>query len=272
MPYTEDDVEHLEDTRFEWLERLDNLVIEFGSRDYTTERGREYAIHGLGRRLVNLRHCLDRTFKAIPPEANNPTRANLLDATAFIQAFMTNVYGSIDNLAHIWCEEANIRSASGQILPPLRIGLRKTNVQIRQSLSSKTQDYLAEHDDWFEYLESYRHALAHRIPLYIPPRQLNHEARIEYEQLENKKANALSTRNWKVCEDIDEKMIQVGLFEPLIMHSFIENATPVRFHAQMICDLATIVEIGQRINLELQSLNSRRLSTMPRPPLPPAPH
>lgn len=47
-------------------------------------------------------------------------------------------------------------------------------------MPAELQAYLAEHDAWFEYLEDYRHALAHRIPLYIPPRQLGPTAQGEF--------------------------------------------------------------------------------------------
>jgi hypothetical protein len=48
-------------------------------------------------------------------------------------------------------------------------GLRPKNEIVMASLDVDVRKYLNSMDRWFEYLENYRHALAHQIPLYIPP-------------------------------------------------------------------------------------------------------
>lgn len=103
MLYTADERGKLAEAYELWRSRRDALTIAMLRRVFANERAREFAVHGLCRRLATLQHCLDRTFESIPPEADRPARDASLDATAFIQTFMVNVYGAIDNLERIWC-------------------------------------------------------------------------------------------------------------------------------------------------------------------------
>jgi hypothetical protein len=216
-------------------------------------------MHGVSRRLNTIRHCLDRTLDHVPANATQPSRSDLLDATAFLQALMINVFGVIDNFAHVWCAESGLKASNGHPVDDKRIGLTAKYKMVRSSLSRDLQSYLAGMDEWFGYLESYRHALAHRIPLYIPPRQLNPAAQAEFQELEHRKNAAFAATDWQLANTLMDAQERVGTFEPYIMHSFGEQATPVRFHAQVICDFATVVELGERILAEVESLG--RVST-----------
>lgn len=254
MPYSPEQLDQLAEEYATWTDRQDTLVTAVLTRAYATGRAKEFATHGLSRRLKTLSHCLDRTFECVPPAADNPTRAELLDASAFIQTFVINTYGAIDNLAHIWCLDAAVRDERGRVISPGRVGLTPKNEIVRTSLSPQFQAYLATLDDWFAYQEGYRHALAHRIPLYIPPRQLNPAAQAEYQELEAQKTDAFAARDWQRFDALQNALARVGVFEPYIMHSFGEQAPPMRFHAQMVCDLATVVEIGEHVLRELDAL------------------
>lgn len=255
MPYSADQLDQLTDAYREWTERRDALATAVLIRAYRSDRAKEFATHGLSRRLAMLQHCLDRTFECVPPDTERPDRAPLMDATAFIQTFMINAYGAIDNLAHIWCLEAGVRDRKRRPLAASRIGLTPKNEIVRASLSPSFQAYLAGHDGWFEYLESYRHALAHRIPLYIPPRQLDPVAQTQFAELEAEKAKAVVVRDWERYDAIQAEVDRVGVFEPYIMHSFGEQVRPMRFHAQLVCDLATVIEIGERVIDALEDLS-----------------
>ena len=54
----------------------------------------------------------------------------------------------------------------------------------RESFSAEFQAYLQELDAWFGQLENFRHALAHRIPLYIPPYIIDPKNEQAYRELE----------------------------------------------------------------------------------------
>nr|WP_143840480.1 hypothetical protein [Novosphingobium panipatense] len=227
---------------------------------YRDDRGREFATHGLSRRLNMLEHCMDRIFETVPPEEGEPSRSALMDATAFVQTFVINVYGAIDNLAHVWCSESDLRDKQGRPLAPMRIGLGPKCQFVRASLPADLQTYLGELDAWFAYLEGYRHALAHRVPLYIPPRQLGPTAQEEYAAIEVERLEAVKRKDWHRVGELGAAQDRLGSFVGFIMHSFSEGAQPMRFHAQLICDLATVVELGERVFGALDAAPDRKAS------------
>jgi hypothetical protein len=247
MPYSTDQLAQLDDAYRQWADRRDELTTAILTRGFATERAKEFAQHGLSRRLNMLQHCLDRVFAIVPPDDRQPGQLALMDATAFIQTFVVNIYGAIDNLAHIWCIECDVRDHQGRPLAPMRIGLTPKSDAVRNSLPHDLQTYLVGHDEWFAYLEGYRHALAHRIPLYIPPRQLGPAAQEEFAALEAARSAAVVDRDWQRFGELGVAQEHVGVFEPYMMHSFVEQAHPMRFHGQLISDLATVVEIGERL-------------------------
>lgn len=132
-----------------------------------------------------------------------------------------NVYGALDNLARIWCLEANIENKKGKAISDGRIGLGPKYIEVRESFSSAFQQCLTAADDWFEYLDSFRHAVAHRIPVYVPP-----------------------------------KCVINGTvkFQPIMSHSLKEQKNPVYFHGQVIVDYATVIELGEFMLKELDAL------------------
>jgi hypothetical protein len=98
-----------------------------------------------------------------------PTADETEDAAIQVQAFIVNVYGCLDNLAWVWVKERNVTQPNGADLPPGWMGLRKSNTTVRKSLGEGLRQCLESLSGWFEYLEGYRDALAHQIPLYMPP-------------------------------------------------------------------------------------------------------
>jgi hypothetical protein len=254
MPYSPADLKQISEALVIWNERLDNLETAILTRKYKHDRAIDFAKHGLSRRLQTLRHCLDRTFEVVPPQSDNPSRSELQDATAFIQTFVVNTYGAIDNLAHIWCLEFPVKDCHGNELNPKFIGLTPKNTTIRKTLPSPFKENMEARDEWFRYLTNYRDALAHRIPLYIIPRILNEAAQAEYRKIEARKSTAISERDWPAFHELNARQDRIGIFEPYIVHSLDGGAVPMRFHPQMVCDMATVVEIGEQLLCELDKL------------------
>ena len=252
MAYTEEEIAQFAEHMGMWLRRQDALVTTLFIRNFRSPKTSEFVKHGLGRRLSTLRHTLRRTFDVLPPNETGPTNHALLDATSYLQAFVINVFGAIDNLARIWVTEANIVQPNGRNLRPMQIGLTPDHAVVRASFSEPFQDFISSTDEWFSYLEDYRHALAHRIPLYIPPRQLDSAASAEFRRLEDEIAR--SAGNAERYFALRSEQHRLGVFNPLMMHSYEEQARPVFLHPQMICDFATVVEIGENILGELNGL------------------
>ena len=242
-----DEVEKLAAAHQEWADRCDALTTAIVIRNYRSDLAREFSVHGLLRRLDMLNHCMERVFESVPADEPSPSRDALMDATAFIQTFMINVYGAVDNLAHLWCAERGISDENGMPLQRNWIGLRRKNKVVRNSLPYELQAQLATHDAWFEYLENYRDSLAHRIPLYIPPGIVSTTDQDRYTAIEVERGEAATQGDSHRFDELNAMQRQLCTFRPCIMHSFGEDAKPVAFHHQMICDLATVVEIGERL-------------------------
>lgn len=219
----------------------------------TTLAAREFAHHGLGRRLSTLARCITRIFELLPPEEEGiPEREILLDATVYLQSFVFNTFGALDDLAFIWVCEKQVKKANGQPLPNGRIGLSRNMEEVRGSLSDALRDYLIQIDPWFSHLENYRHALGHRIPLYIPPYIIRHEDADRYSLLDEQARDALYRRR-----DVDEHLRlsaerdALRSFRPWMKHSFDDPAPPVAFHPQVLADFATVEEITRRVIADL---------------------
>ena len=138
------------------------------------------------RRLKVLARCISNVFTEFTPERTElPSRDELSDATINVQSFVFNVFGAIDNLAWVWMHDyIGQKRADGTPIPDGHIGLGAKNANVRATLSKEFQDYLTTLDEWFDQLADLRHALAHRIPLYIPPyviEQKDHAAYMEFE-------------------------------------------------------------------------------------------
>jgi hypothetical protein len=225
--------------------RYNDLLFAFNRQHFKVEEAREFAQHGFMRRLGTLRECIENVFALIPPETENvPDRKTLHDAQINIQAFFANVYGSIDNLAWIWVYERGLADSMRRN----QVGFRSHNTELRSMLSTEFQAYLQTLDGWMNYIIEYRDALAHRIPLYIPPggvRPTNVDA---YNELSQQMGEALYVKeDGYLYERLAARQEQLLVFQPVITHSVRETTGHFRFHVQMLTDFLTIEEIGYKM-------------------------
>ena len=101
---------------------------------------------------------------------------------------------------------------------------------------------------WHEdYLKGYRDALAHRIPIYVPPAIWTDADKVRYGQLEAEKIACIQSREW---ERLDEVWVEQDAIEkacPVFMHDYSDEvaARPVFLHPQLICDGGAVVEFGK---------------------------
>jgi hypothetical protein len=191
----------------------------------------------------------------LPPEkAEIPSRAQLFDATVNIQAFLVNAFGCIDNLARIWIHEKPVTTERGKPLPRGEIGLAVHHTRVRSSLSPALQDYLKTLDAWLTFVGNFRHALAHRIPLYIPPYAVRPQDEAAYKEFEEKMIEA--SRKGELAEHgrLAAEQQKLVRFLPWIHHSYLEGGKPAVFHPQLLADFHTIEELGLKIHDELEAL------------------
>lgn len=234
--------------------KCQSLVESYLSRNYKDSRAREYAVHGFSRRLKTLTQCIDNVFKILPPDRTElPSIDELFDAMINIQAFVFNLFGSIDNLAWIWVWEKPVRREDGSEIHKSKIGLGNGEKYkyVRGSFSPGFQQHLTELHNWFDYLENFRHALAHRIPLYIAPCSIPRDKEAHYRQLEDRKIEAMKCGDFAECNRLKAEQNALGTFLPEIRRSFEEQSGAVRFHPQLLTDFLTIEALAQKMLEEL---------------------
>lgn len=228
------------------------LTEAFLSRTYKSAAAKEQAHQGVGRRLILLAYSLERVFAILPPENERaPNREILIEADIFIQAFVFNLFGLLENLAHIWVAERSIRGANDRLLPSGHIGLRPENETVRASFSREAQVELAVLDDWFANLKTFRDNLAHRIPLYVIPYILSPEDERAYNGLYADELEAVRQGDLRLAVDIKKRRRALEHFRPWMKHSTNDPAPPVVFHPQMLADFATAEKIALLILSEL---------------------
>lgn len=172
--------------------KYERLMVRYQARMYRNARAQEFASQGFSRRLKTLVRCIDNVFEILPPDRIDlPTSHELSDAAINIQAFVINVFGCLDNLAWIFVLEQGLTRDDGSPIPNTWVGLGKGNDFVRGSLSPEFQDYINGLNAWFDVQGNYRHALAHRVPLYIPPYIVPKTSKKAYLDLENQISEAL---------------------------------------------------------------------------------
>jgi hypothetical protein len=227
-----------------------NLYERYLARTYATDRGKEFGQQGFVRRIQALQRCITNVFNLLPPEVDAAPDDNTRhDAELQIQAFVLHVFGAADNLAWIWVSEKGIAKEDGAPLADGSIGIRKR--QVLNSFTKEFRDHLKTLDAWFGCLEDFRHALAHRIPLYIPPYVVTRANEAAYRELEAKIAEAGRRMDFeRRARHMTEQRLLTA-FQPLMQHSYIEEARPLVFHPQMLADFNTIDELGRLMLAEL---------------------
>ena len=231
-------------------EKFAELRQRYIIRNYKSERAREFATHGFGRRLGTLVRAIDQVYEILPPEREDiPERDEVVDATIAIQSFVLNTFGCLDNLAWIWVYEKDIKGKEGNELDPKRVGLGSK--QVRASFSNEFRAYLDSRQKWLENLKDFRDSLAHRIPLYIPPFIVTPATVDEYNRLEQASGEAAQRADFQEYDRLQLEQKRLGLFRPWMTHSQFEKAPSVVFHSQLVADYVTIDEVGRTMLEEL---------------------
>lgn len=228
-------------------EKLAALQHRYLEKDFQQERAKEFAHHGFIRRLKTLARCIENVFALIPPERVEPVERDIRgDAEINIQTSVFNVFAAADNLAWIWVIEKNVRRPDGTELPETWVGLRQPNRLVRASLPAPLRAYVEGLDAWFDMVDNYRHALAHRIPLYIPPYIVTHDDEARYKDLERRKMQALLGGDLNEHRRVEQEQKGLEIFRPWMQHSFGEGARPLVFHPQLLANFNTIEELGRK--------------------------
>ena len=225
-----------------------NLIGEYSKLEFTNEKTKEWVCHGLGRRLDLMSWSIERVFEAWPPNTDGtPDQTVIFDATVHCQAFVFNTYGCLDNLAHIWVSEKNVKQKNGKALRPDQVGLGSQYKDVWKSLPEEFRNYLSGKMDWYEKLRGSRHALAHGIPLYIPPGYVFWGKEGEYLEYSPLIREAVQRQDF--VESARLRKEQAGRLNvlPIAAHSLDEKTTILYIHYKMLYDFHMIRKIATRL-------------------------
>lgn len=168
-----------------------------------------------------------------------------------------NVFGALDNLAWIWVSEKSLA------IDQMKIGLGPKCKAVRASFSPEMQDYLSKLEPWFAHIVDFRDALAHRIPLFVPPYCVPDANDDEYMALDARK---LATRDADEYERIKAEQLKLVVFQPVMKHTLQDKKPPVVFHFQLLQDFVTVEEIGQKLLVELNRATRPECASSPTSP------
>ena len=251
MSYTTEDLEKFSSSLRAIPAKYSTLVVGYRNQSFEVDQACEFARNGFLRRLIILKRCIEKVFDILPPSITQPPdNDRIIDATVYLQTFVFNTFGCVDNLAHVWAKEKRLTSEKdGRSIPipDNQVGFGKDNKVVLDSLPTEFRDYLKELRPWLKSLENFRHALAHRIPLYIPPCSVPEDRADEYNKIEE----CISEARWRgdcaKADQLEDEKNALVRFEHLTTHSFGENAPKLPFHTQMIDDFLTVEEIAQKL-------------------------
>lgn len=247
MLFTAEQITDLVHAHDEANEALNNLLLAVvrDALSLVDVQAKEYLLHGVGRRLKLLRHCLTTIFWLFPPATTKPIDPDDLNEVQIsLHAFVMNLYGTFENLAWAFVCRHSLLPVIGD---RKKVGMFLDSTQQFLPLPLKTYVTSASMIKWHgEYLKEYRDALAHRIPLYIPPATYTQEESEQYAVLEQQEDETLAAHNWGDLEHIQNEKRGLGSACPMFLHAFSTEMglKPVRLHPQLIADVRTILEFG----------------------------
>lgn len=252
MYFTPEQVDGLHRGLTEVHEKLADLRERFVLRGFQNDAAREHADHGFSRRLGTLVRCINRVFEILPPDrVAIPDRHETVDAAINIQSFVMNAFGCCENLAWIWVSERGISQANGAALPHTKVGLGTSYRLVRESFSPAFRAYLDGRRAWFANLKDFRDALAHRIPLYIPPHTVSADDGARYQALGAAARAALLRGDLTLEGQLLADQMALARFQPIMTHSLTADTQVIVFHPQLIADFNTIDELAREFLLEL---------------------
>lgn len=204
----------------------------------------EHLTHGAGRRINVLQHALEKIFQLLPPSIERPIdRSDLNDVQINLHAFLINLVGLFDNFAWAF---AHHHGLDDLLAKPMGIDLFKPEFQ--KSLPPDLVAFLttSEISSWHkDYLKNYRDALAHRIPLYVPPSNIFGSDRDEYERLEALRHQLQQELRLEEADSVREQQLQLEHPCFAFAHSFKAGASigPLYVHPQLLADAGTALSI-----------------------------
>ena len=228
------------------------IAAAYAGQRFENETARAFATEGFVRRLQLMEDCVARAMELFPPRIRRvPDRFAVREAAIHLQAFVVNVRGCTDNLAHVWVHEKGLTVGDGSALAGARVGFGPGNDEVLESLSAEFAGYLGELRPWFEYLERFRGALEHHVPLYVPVSAVSDETLKAFAQLGERIGTPELDGHTEEADRLTRERGALVSFFPIVEHALGENARKWAFHFQMMTDFETVADIAERLLREL---------------------
>ena len=255
MIYSAEQIEQITREESKVLNNLIKLRMTLFSQLAPTlesDRAQEYLLHGICRRLEVLHHCIRNVFDIFPVSRENLlTDVEKRNLEINLHAFTINIYGLLDNVAWVFIFE---NSLEGKI----RGGRRSIGLFSRHTMKyfpERTKQYLNSKriKAWYrDYAKNYRDALAHRIPPYIPPYSVAPEDVQQYKYYETKISELLIAGDVDSIDKLRDDQASIRSICGAFLHSYydFDASRPVMFHAQMLADSNTVIEVISIVILE----------------------
>lgn len=249
MAYSPRQVEELSEKLTSVLSDLQDLMLKTiveGQPLDTESQVREHLLHGAGRRLRTVHRTIDRIFQLFPVDQARPLGSEALsDVQTNLHAFVMNLYGLNDNWAWAFVHRHDLLKTIGD---KRRVGLFHPATQCH--LPTALRDYLTSEEltKWHtEYAKSFRDALAHRIPPYVPPAEFSEDEGRRYNQLEAEKVECIKQMNLQRLDEVWAEQGTIGRPSFVFFHAYTEEERPrpVLLHPQLLSDGMGAVEFGR---------------------------
>lgn len=247
MAYTEEQSCHFTREKHAVDRELQVLMYQTIAEGRTASDARvlEYLVYGVARRIRVLRRSIEKVFLLLPPSAQHPVPCDSLDDVQInLHAFFINLSGIFDNWAWAYVFRHDLEAKIGD-----RRNVGLFNKATQSHLPHMLREYLESKETtvWHgDYLKSFRDALAHRIPLYVPPALYTLEDSNLYNHLEKEKVDCIKTLRFARLQEIEWEQPAIGDPCLFFMHSFADSQVPtqVYLHPQMLSDARSIAEFG----------------------------
>lgn len=227
------------------LQDLQLQIVGQGQPLETTSRVREHLLHGVARRVGVIRRSIENVFALFPPNTKLPlSRDHLADLQINLHAFVMNLYGTYDNFAWAYVLRHDLVNVIGD---RRRINLFNNATKNLLPPPLKTHLMTDTTTEWHEkYAKSYRDALAHRIPPYIPPAEFTKDEGNRYNELESEKIECIRSHQWERLDQVYAEQAGLGRPSFIFLHAFNEDepARPIILHPQMLSDGKAVAEFG----------------------------
>jgi hypothetical protein len=205
------------------------------------EKVRQYLHHGVGRRLNVMQLAIRKIYELFPPDqVEILPKETINEVQVYLQAFVINVAGIFDNWAWAFVLRHGLLDAVGG-RRGVGMFLRSTQQCLPQSLNIYvTTDPIR---NWYAvYMKDFRDALAHRIPLYVPPSRLDPSLMETYRAMGVRKEELYAAQDWDELQRVSDEQERLGKAYPVFLKDFERPAVPM--HPQINGDGVTVLDFA----------------------------